>query len=134
MLLQMSELGRWERTGAYEILVDRDSAIQTGSQEPQDVFPINEDHSNMVKFSDGDGTYLTILNYLEDLLELSAVQNPSWAVDQLRFRVPKSQTNNPPKSIASRAGKFEQLGAHSVANEEGVAGYRLYGKLHVWQG
>ena len=123
----MSELGQWERNGAYEILVDRNSAIQAGSQEPQDVFPINEDHSNMVKLSDGDGTYLTILSYLEDLLESSAVQNLSSTADKPRFGAPESKANNTPKPIQPRARQFEQLGAPNVPNERGFAGYSLHG-------
>jgi hypothetical protein len=45
--------GKWSRTGDFEVLVDQDSAIQKSSSS-YDRFPINEDHSNLVKFGEGD--------------------------------------------------------------------------------
>jgi hypothetical protein len=63
----MSELGNWERTGPKELLVDKQSAVQDDSN-PQDCFPINENHSDMVKFSDGSPEYDTVITFLHSIL------------------------------------------------------------------
>ncbi|KAH8745420.1 hypothetical protein F5882DRAFT_262810, partial [Hyaloscypha sp. PMI_1271] len=64
--VQQSENGEWTRTGPYEILVDRESAIQDGSR-PSDAFPINQDHSGMVKFAEDDPSYRIVVGYMLDI-------------------------------------------------------------------
>lgn len=54
--------------GPYEILVDQESAIQVGS-DAADVFPIDEDHSNMVKFAQHSADYGVIAGRLRNLSE-----------------------------------------------------------------
>ncbi|KPI35293.1 uncharacterized protein AB675_3778 [Cyphellophora attinorum] len=65
--------GKWTRDGSHEILVSPESATQPGC-EPTDVFPINKDHSNMVKFAPGDADYARTLAYLRWLVNDTASQ------------------------------------------------------------
>lgn len=66
--------GKWMRTGPAEVLVDPESAApgrdkSTGEQDS--IFPINEDHSNMVKFSENDPNYSVVVKKLDCMLEQS---------------------------------------------------------------
>ena len=56
----------WKRQGEYAVLVSRQSAIQIESR-PDDVFPINQNHSDMVKFSPNDANYKMVLDYLRQI-------------------------------------------------------------------
>lgn len=55
--------GVWKRGGPYEMLVTRSSAIQRGTR-PLDIIPIDEDHSDIVKFSEHDPAYYIIHSLL----------------------------------------------------------------------
>jgi hypothetical protein len=88
----MSELGNWERTGPYELLVDKQSAVQADSN-PQDCFPINEDHSDMVKFSDDSPEYHIVIRFLHSLLP-SMPPNSSAALDHEPFKVGDNQSSS----------------------------------------
>ena len=55
--------GVWKRDGPYEMLVTRSSAIQRGTR-PLDIIPIDEDHSDIVKFSEQDPDYYAIHSLL----------------------------------------------------------------------
>src|SRR2546423_13073826 len=70
----MTETGTWERKGPYELLVDRNSAIQADS-DPGNCFPINEDHSDMVKFADDSSEYRVVIGFLNILIQV-APTNP----------------------------------------------------------
>jgi hypothetical protein len=56
--------------GATKVLVDRESAIQAGSRVPLDIFPIDRDHSSMVKFSQDDQNYSMVLAYFRQIIRL----------------------------------------------------------------
>jgi hypothetical protein len=71
----MSDVGVWERKGSYELLVDQESAVQSDS-DPQDCFPINEDHSDMVKFSDDSPEYRIVVRYLNTILHTVPSDSP----------------------------------------------------------
>ena len=45
-------------------MVDRQSAIQVCSRDPEDIYSIDEDHSEMVKFPAGDLNYKCVLDCL----------------------------------------------------------------------
>jgi hypothetical protein len=60
-------LGNWERSGPYELLVDQQSAVQPDSS-PSDCFPIDEDHSDMVKFSDDSPEYRVVIGFMKSIL------------------------------------------------------------------
>lgn len=45
-------------------MVDRQSAIQVCSHDPEDIYSIDEDHSEMVKFSASDLNYKCVLDCL----------------------------------------------------------------------
>jgi hypothetical protein len=47
--------------------VDKQSAIQPDPNS-RDCFPINEDHSDMVKFSDGSPEYHVVIGFMHSLL------------------------------------------------------------------
>jgi hypothetical protein len=49
------------------VLVDQQSAVQTDSS-PSDCFPIDEDHSDMVKFSDGSPEYRVVIGFMKSIL------------------------------------------------------------------
>jgi hypothetical protein len=82
----MSDVGVWERKGPYELLVDQESAVQSDS-DPQDCFPINEDHSDMVKFSDDSPEYRIVVRYLNTILHVVPSHSP---MELEQFK----QTNN----------------------------------------
>ena len=90
----MSELGNWERTGPYELLVDKQSAVQDDSN-PHDCFPINEDHSDMVKFSDDSPEYHIVIRFLHSLLP-PVPPDPSVALDHEPFEVSGNQSSSQP--------------------------------------
>jgi hypothetical protein len=55
--------------GDREVLVASNSAIQSGSRIPSDVFPINKTHSNMVKFSHDDPNYSVVVGFIRQVTE-----------------------------------------------------------------
>ena len=69
--LQVQADGTVLRTGTSEVLVQRESAIQRGSRDPQDVFHIDKDHSNMVKFEQDDINYFVVRNFIQDVLHMT---------------------------------------------------------------
>ncbi|KAI9736325.1 MAG: hypothetical protein M1834_001211 [Cirrosporium novae-zelandiae] len=69
-ITQLSPSGTWSRTGRLEVLVNRESAIQQQSNQ-QDHFPINENHSDMVKFAEDDANYKAIMSYLCSLCNIA---------------------------------------------------------------
>lgn len=91
----MSEHGNWQRSGPYELLVDKQSAVQVDSN-PQDCFPINEDHSDMVKFSDDSPEYHIVIRFLHSLLP-SVPPNSSAALDHEPFKVGGNQSSSQPR-------------------------------------
>ena len=63
--------------------MSRTSAVQRGT-EPLDIIPIDEDHSNIVKFTEHDAAYEIIHARLRELLELgmkTSVHSSSWMKD-----------------------------------------------------
>lgn len=56
------------RDGPFEILVDRESAIQQQSA-VSDVIPINHDHSNLVKFTEDSVDYAVIARKLREVTD-----------------------------------------------------------------
>lgn len=60
---QQTPDGIWVRSQTYEILVNKESAIPLGTP-PDHTIPVNEDHSNMVKFGEDDPVYHVIKSFL----------------------------------------------------------------------
>ncbi|KAI1643999.1 uncharacterized protein F4817DRAFT_231917 [Daldinia loculata] len=61
----------WSRTGPKEILVTPDSAtrgLYGENRRSDSIYPINEDHSNMVKFSENDSNYSVVVQKLAQIL------------------------------------------------------------------
>ena len=66
-LVQKTPAGTWIRSKvSHAVLVNKDSAIPTGTS-PRHTIAVNEDHSNMVKFSEDDPVYQVIMSFLLDL-------------------------------------------------------------------
>ncbi|KAK4947025.1 hypothetical protein LTR10_014167 [Elasticomyces elasticus] len=61
--------GVWGRVGDPVTLVPPSSAIQKGSRNPSDVFPVDHDHSSMVKFTEDDVHYVTLQRFLREVLD-----------------------------------------------------------------
>lgn len=60
-----TEKGRWEATGPPAVLVEKNSAIQSGTLD-LDRHSINETHSNMVKFTESSPAYQIVARYIRD--------------------------------------------------------------------
>lgn len=58
---QKSASGQWRRDGPLDLLVDKSSAIQQSSSQ---YMPIDEDHSNLVKFGADDQDCQAIINFM----------------------------------------------------------------------
>ena len=64
---QRNPAGTWVRSEtSYDTLVNKDSAIPPGTP-PLHTIAVNEDHSNMVKFGEGDSVYQFIKSFLFDV-------------------------------------------------------------------
>jgi hypothetical protein len=61
MAFQEIQPGVWRRSEPYEILVEKNSAIQRGTS-LLDSIPVDEDHSSLVKFAENDQAYQNICN------------------------------------------------------------------------
>ncbi|KIX98191.1 uncharacterized protein Z520_06271 [Fonsecaea multimorphosa CBS 102226] len=63
-LTEMQSNGDAQRTGASEILVQRESAMRYSSRDTEDSFPINRNHSDMVKFERDDHYYFVVRDFV----------------------------------------------------------------------
>jgi hypothetical protein len=70
--------------------VDQSSAV--AGCEDKDTFPIDEDHSNMVKFSEGSEHYSTIVYTLHRLCETVSASAPSSVDAPVASQVPLRTT------------------------------------------
>lgn len=70
--------GDWEREGPSQILVKRESAIHRSS-DFENVYTIDRDHSNLVKFMEDDSDLDVVLHFLDpvDLMRSEAFIRPS---------------------------------------------------------
>lgn len=62
--LQRHSSGQWRRDGPLDLLVDKSSAIQQNSDL---LMPIDEDHSNLVKFGADDQNCQAIINFISSV-------------------------------------------------------------------
>ena len=70
--------GRWTRTGPHQILVDRHSATHRNiDHDPQSTFPINENHSDLVKFTRGNAHSRSVISNLNAMLLPQRVRGDS---------------------------------------------------------
>ena len=120
-LYKLSPSGKWERTGPKEILVKPESAIQRGSL-TSDILPVDQDHSDIVKFAQDDTNYRGVLIYLHDLcenldgpkLKETQVQSSfsSWlSVFSNFFR--KKQTNTKEDTLKSESSRMILVPAYA---------------------
>jgi hypothetical protein len=73
LLAQKTTDNQWERAGPSEILVEPTAAIQRGTKE-SDQYPINKDHSNLVKFAENEDILGPILHFIRPLYYSLKVQ------------------------------------------------------------
>ena len=66
------------RSGPFEILVDRESAIQQ-QLTVSDVIPINHDHSNLVRFAEDSADYAVIAQKLREVTGDVTLDSPQTA-------------------------------------------------------
>ena len=67
IISQRNPAGTWVRSEtSYDTLVNKDSAVPPGTP-PLHTIAVNEDHSNMVKFGEGDSVYQFIKSFLFDV-------------------------------------------------------------------
>lgn len=94
--------GTFARHGKREILVSRESAVQAGSDN-LDVFPINRDHSNIVKFSPDDSNYGVVLACLRRIMASTDQGNDSALSHQptMTRRTPAVVSSKLPIDLAS---------------------------------
>jgi len=78
---QEAEPGVWNRSLPYRVLVQKSSAIQRGTLQ-DDTIPVDEDHSNMVKFAENDEVYKRLCARIEK------VQNLRPAADDVQRHIP----------------------------------------------
>lgn len=64
---QETSPGQWKRDGPFQKLVEPDSALRTGlaRENVSRLFAINKDHSNLVKFAEGDDDLHAVLGFFE---------------------------------------------------------------------
>jgi hypothetical protein len=98
----MSTEGTIGRTGHLHVAVDRLSAVHGGSESR---FPINRDHSNLVKFSENDSDYHTVASYLNEVADaLSTVEiSPSRKVDVKKM---SQDTRSPASTLNQYSSTF----------------------------
>src|SRR3982074_611715 len=112
----MSEAGVWERNGPSVLLVDQQSAVLTES-DPQHCFPINENHSDMVKFSDDSGEYRIVVDRLHTLLQ-TAHMSPTTPPGSELFRPSHDENSLASTRPGSSKGLklFSSGGRNTIAN------------------
>lgn len=75
----MTQSGTWTRTGPRELLVPESSATAIAGLQRSDSFAINEDHSDMVKFSANEMAYRGVLAAISQAMKellVAAQQEP----------------------------------------------------------
>jgi hypothetical protein len=63
-MIQRIPGGSWKRDSPYAILVEPQSAIHQGTSQSLQ-YPVNKDHSNLVKFAEGDYDLLAVLKFMQ---------------------------------------------------------------------
>jgi hypothetical protein len=86
--------------------VKPESAIQLGSQIPQDTFQIDRNHSDIVKFSEDDLSYSIVANYLREAAEPQTIGNSQTS---LRLRQSPGVAGRADYSLSSVKTLFAKL-------------------------
>jgi hypothetical protein len=94
LLVQKTTDGQWKRAGPFEILVEPTSAIQRGTNE-SDQYPINKDHSNLVKFAENEDVLGPILHFIRPLYDRLRELDSKEATSQQDFALENIRTNAP---------------------------------------
>jgi hypothetical protein len=112
----MSEAGIWERNGPSALLVDQQSAVHMES-DPQHCFPINENHSDMVKFSDDSRDYWIVVERLHTLLQTAHIDLTTPSGSEL-FRPSHDENSLASTQLGSSKGPkpFGSGGRSATAN------------------
>ncbi|KAI1475154.1 hypothetical protein F4774DRAFT_303114 [Daldinia eschscholtzii] len=105
--------GKWSRTGPSEILVTPDSAtrgLYGATTRSDSIYPINEDHSNMVKFPENDPNYSVVVQKLAQIL-FSRDSSPSEASETETLVLESSiiQKVTRPESTSVRGPSYDAI-------------------------
>ena len=122
--LQKSELGNWERSGPYELLVDQQSAVQTDSS-PPDCFPIDEDHSDMVKFSDNSPEYRVVIGFMKSILPV-VLSDATAAVGSEHVEASDGQGSSRPHKSKARKVLYGRSSGFAVDSSRAFKGVILH--------
>ncbi|KAI1087501.1 hypothetical protein F5B19DRAFT_475367 [Rostrohypoxylon terebratum] len=88
--------GKWSKTGPKEILVTPESAtrgLYGDDTKHKSIFPINKDHSDIVKFSENDSDYLVIIRQLNQIFSLRDTTSVTNIVPKLSGRAIDSENS-----------------------------------------
>ncbi|OJD32091.1 kinesin light chain p46822 [Diplodia corticola] len=105
--VQQQNDGKWLRTGPPTRMVDRESAIQRCSRDPEDIYSIDEDHSAMVKFFRDDVNYRCVRDCLAGVSSVVGVDfaeklvNSAGLLAQKRTRRGRDHSTNAAPSAGS---------------------------------
>lgn len=87
---QQNPSGTWVRSEtSYAVLVNKDSAIPTGTSRGNAI-AVNKDHSNIVKFGEGDPVYQTVVSFVLDLSNYLDIQRDTHVGRVMSIPVQKS--------------------------------------------
>lgn len=103
---QLSSDGQWRKDGAFEILVQMDSAIQRGTR-PENRHPIDKDHSNLVKFSENEDDLTAALYFFRSLHDSLTSHKYSGIDGQT-----KAKQSLPPNTTTQMSGPAANLLSH----------------------
>ncbi|KAI1778565.1 hypothetical protein F4818DRAFT_304526 [Hypoxylon cercidicola] len=105
--------GQWSRTGPREILVTPESATRGLYEEARNsdtIFPINEDHSGIVKFSQNDPVYPIVVKKLAEILplgEITAARTNETSTSNLEINATQTVAN--PQIVSSEGLTHEVI-------------------------
>lgn len=110
--IQQNGSAVWSRSGPEVILVTAQSAtgglLKPNEPPPSSIFPINQDHSNMVKFSENDATCAVVLGKLKSLLQPRELEEGSLTLPSL-MRTGKPEPEAGPPREVDVDGKYIEL-------------------------
>ena len=113
--------------GPEEVLVTRESAIQRGSAQLKDTLPVNEDHSNVVKFREDGRSYRKLLWLMQGFLDVTTDAHNRVSSMELtqRFEESSKKSNALDSSTAHYAADVDSRSLLMRKFQEGCDNSRL---------
>ncbi|KAI1868417.1 uncharacterized protein JN550_006333 [Neoarthrinium moseri] len=107
--------GEWSRTGPQEVLVTPDSAthgLYTSGGKSQTIFPINENHSSMVKFSENDPNFLIVVQKLAQILSiegLTRTRSNEFSAPRPTLEVFNNKSDGPGHALINKTPSYDVI-------------------------